>query len=215
MERRVFSLLIMASACGSMIGCGGPQYPNCQNDSQCHEGEFCVNGTCQLCRPGANDCPSGQECREGRCEAVEGYCTSTSDCPNGQECRNNQCVTSGATSSESLEGPGGACTLSAIYFAYDSSELDASARSTLESDAQCIQQRNIARVTLTGHTDERGTEEYNLALGDRRARTVRGYLGNLGVDASRVTTSSMGEEMASGTDEAGWARDRRVELDER
>ncbi|HEY8432102.1 MAG TPA: OmpA family protein, partial [Sandaracinaceae bacterium] len=63
--------------------------------------------------------------------------------------------------------------------------------------------------------DPRGTEEYNLALGERRARAVQSYLQNLGIDASRIHASSMGEEMASGTDEASWARDRRVDFHER
>jgi peptidoglycan-associated lipoprotein len=92
--------------------------------------------------------------------------------------------------------------------------LDGSARSTLERNAQCMQQRDVPRVRVTGHCDPRGTEEYNLALGDRRARSVQSFLGNMGVDRSRVTTRSVGEEMASGSDEASWARDRRAEFEE-
>ncbi len=217
MERRqhlILSLLITAAA-STAAACGGPQYPNCQNDTQCHTGEFCVNGTCQQCRPDANDCPSGQQCTDGRCEPVEGYCTSTSDCGAGQECRNNRCVTSQMTETGPTETSTGACSLQPIYFSYDSSDLDPSARNALQSDAQCIQQRDIAHVQLTGHTDPRGTEEYNLALGDRRARAVQGFLSNLGVDRSRVTTRSMGEEMASGEDESSWTRDRRVDFEER
>lgn len=200
-------------AAGLFAACGGPQYPNCNDDSNCHEGEYCVNGMCQQCRPDANDCPSGQQCVDGRCDPIEGYCASSGDCPDGQECRNNQCVTPQVMSSQET-GPTG-CNLSTVYFAYDSSSLDGSARTTMQSNAQCIQERDVAAVSVIGHTDPRGTEEYNLALGERRAQQVKTYLRDLGVDASRVSTRSMGEEMASGQDESGWSRDRRVEFQER
>jgi peptidoglycan-associated lipoprotein len=216
MERpQITFFTVLFTACAwAASGCGGPQYPNCQNDSHCHTGEFCVNGTCQQCRPDANDCPSGQQCMEGRCEPIEGYCTSSSDCGSGQECRENRCVTSQVTETGPVETPA-ACSLTAVYFGYDSSDLDPSARSALQTNAQCIQERDIPHVQLTGHTDPRGTEEYNLALGDRRARSVQGYLQNLGVDGSRVSARSMGEEMARGEDESSWSRDRRVEFEAR
>jgi peptidoglycan-associated lipoprotein len=214
MNRHPSSVPIGVAALLTLLAaCAGPQYPSCNNDEQCHRGEFCVNGTCQQCRPGGDDCAPGQHCVEGRCEPIDGYCASAGDCPSGQECRNNRCVA--AVTSRVTELPPPSCTLSSVYFAYDSSELDASARSTLQANAECIQQRNLVGVRLTGHTDPRGTEEYNLALGDRRAQQVKSYLGNLGIDAARVTTASMGEEMASGEDEAGWARDRRVDFAER
>lgn len=216
MERHtVLTSLAALLAIGVSAGCNGPQYPNCNDDSHCHQGEFCVNGTCQQCRPGENDCPPGQQCNAGRCEPIPGYCSSSSDCPGGQECRNHRCVASQVTTSEPVDTGEASCSLTPVYFAYDSSELDSSARATMQSNAQCIQQRNIASVSLVGHTDPRGTEEYNLALGERRARAVQSYLQNLGIDASRIHASSMGEEMASGTDEASWARDRRVDFHER
>jgi len=68
---------------------------------------------------------------------------------------------------------------------------------------------------VTGYTDSRGTEEYNLALGDRRARAVIDYMGDLGADRSRLTSSSMGEEMAQGESEASWRLDRKVTFTER
>lgn len=214
MKRTITSALQLGATLALLIGCG-PQYPNCNDDSNCHQGEFCVNGTCQQCRPGGNDCPAGQQCVDGRCDPIEGYCSSSGECPDGQECRNNRCVTSASSATDVEQPAPGACSLSPVYFAYDSSELDRQARATMESNAQCIQQRNIASVRLVGHCDPRGTEEYNLALGERRARQVKSYLQNLGVEPSRVTTASMGEEMASGEDEAGWSRDRRVDFQER
>ena len=198
---------LVASACG-------PTYPNCDNDSNCHEGEYCVNGQCQQCRPDGNDCPAGQRCQDGRCDEIPGYCNSTSDCPGGQECQNNRCVTP-MTTSEPIDNTPQACTLTDVYFAYDSSELDPTARGAIESNARCATERDIPHMTLTGHCDPRGTEEYNLALGERRAQSVRGFVQRLGVPNNHISARSMGEEMARGSDESSWARDRRVQFEER
>lgn len=116
----------------------------------------------------------------------------------------------GATSGGDT-GSARGCDVSPVYFAFDSSELDSRARSTLETNARCLQQRTgTARVT--GMTDPRGTEEYNLALGDRRARQTSQYLTNMGVEQGRMSVRSVGEEQASGRDESSWAQDRRAEL---
>ena len=65
-------------------------------------------------------------------------------------------------------------------------------------------------LLLTGAADPRGTEEYNIALGERRGQSVRSYLVSLGMNSGRISVTSVGEEMATGSDEAGWARDRNV-----
>lgn len=208
--------LLFAATAGLLIAGGcGPEYPNCNNDGDCHEGEFCVNGQCQQCRPDGNDCPSGQQCADGRCDPIPGWCSSGSDCPSAQECVDNQCVMSHLTEASPGDMPAGQCGLSSISFAYDSSEISGSAGNTAEANARCIQERDIPHVTLTGHCDPRGTEEYNLALGDRRARTVQSYMARLGVTRGHMSSRSMGEEMARGSSESGWARDRRVEVEER
>ncbi|UJR85271.1 OmpA family protein [Sandaracinus amylolyticus] len=107
------------------------------------------------------------------------------------------------------EGTG--CALSPVYFEYDSNTIDARGRESLVQDARCLRGRPSDAVMLTGGADERGTEEYNFALGDRRARAVQGYLVGVGVEAERLRVRSVGEEWASGRDEAGMAHDRRVE----
>jgi peptidoglycan-associated lipoprotein len=108
------------------------------------------------------------------------------------------------------------CVLETVYFAFDSSELDSSARAAIQAAAECYRGQADPGLSLllTGACDPRGTEEYNLALGERRAQSVRSYLISLGMDGSRVSTTSVGEEMATGTDEAGWARDRNVSASE-
>ncbi|HET6338499.1 MAG TPA: OmpA family protein [Polyangiales bacterium] len=107
--------------------------------------------------------------------------------------------------------PGGACELTPVYFDYDSSTLSDSARDQLSRNGSCLRERGTRGAQLTGMTDPRGTEEYNLALGERRAQSAQQYLKSLGTDAN-LSVSSMGEEMASGSDESGWARDRRVDF---
>ncbi len=106
---------------------------------------------------------------------------------------------------------GAACTLSRVYFGFDAAELDNASRAEIQRAVECFRANGTpARLHLTGATDPRGTEEYNIALGDRRAQAVRQYLVSLGVDAGRISVTSVGEEMAEGTDEEGWARDRAV-----
>jgi peptidoglycan-associated lipoprotein len=196
---------VLGAACG-------PKYPACEEDADCKAGEFCVNDLCQQCRT-SDDCGPGQQCNAGACEDIAGYCDDAKPCPGGQECVNNSCQTPFTPppppEAKADDGP---CQLETVYFAFDSSTLESSARDAIAKNAQCIRARGMAGVKVTGYTDPRGTEEYNLALGDRRARSVEQYLGSLGVDAKGLSTASMGEEMSQGADESGWARDRRVEF---
>ncbi|MBX3269201.1 MAG: OmpA family protein [Sandaracinaceae bacterium] len=117
----------------------------------------------------------------------------------------------GTAGGENLASTSG-CAIESVYFAYDSNTLDARARTTLDGNARCLSQRS-GRARVNGMTDPRGTEEYNFALGEQRARSVTRYLAMTGVDESRLTTRSLGEEVASGTDETGWARDRRADIE--
>lgn len=99
-----------------------------------------------------------------------------------------------------------------VYFELDSSTLDETDRATLQRQAQWLQQYPRTRVTIEGHCDERGTREYNIALGERRATAARNYLASLGVDALRMQVVSYGKErpVALGSDEASWAQNRRA-----
>jgi len=103
--------------------------------------------------------------------------------------------------------------LKTIYFGYDKDELTDAARATLRQNANWLKANPQWNVVLEGHCDERGTIEYNLALGQRRANSVRSYMASLGVDASRVRTVSYGEErpVDNGHTEAAWAKNRRAE----
>ncbi|MBT3177146.1 MAG: peptidoglycan-associated lipoprotein Pal [Desulfobacula sp.] len=99
-----------------------------------------------------------------------------------------------------------------IHFEYDSSQLTAMAKTGLKEKAVWLKANPSVIVSIEGHCDERGTTEYNLALGDRRANTVKSYMGNLGVAAYRLKTISYGEEMPidSGKTESAFRKNRRA-----
>lgn len=100
-----------------------------------------------------------------------------------------------------------------VYFDYDSTQINASERSKIEAVAAQLKSVSTG-IIVEGHCDERGSAEYNLALGERRALAVRAYLVGLGVDGARVQTKSFGEEnpVATGHDESAWSQNRRAEF---
>lgn len=113
-----------------------------------------------------------------------------------------------ATSDASGEGG----PLADVHFEYDRATLTDEARATLEKHAVWLQSHRDAKVTVEGHCDDRGTVDYNLALGEQRARVVRDYLVSLGVAAPRLKTVSYGKErpLDPANNEAAWAKNRRA-----
>jgi peptidoglycan-associated lipoprotein len=101
-----------------------------------------------------------------------------------------------------------------VYFDYDSSDLTPPTREVLQAVFQQAQNQPDRDIRIEGNCDERGTREYNLALGQRRADAAKQYLLNLGLDGSRITTISYGKERPRvvGNDEASWAENRRDDL---
>ena len=98
-----------------------------------------------------------------------------------------------------------------VFFGYDQTDVSAEGRQTLNLQAEWLKRYPNVSVTIEGHADERGTREYNLALGDRRATSIRNYLISQGIDASRVQTISYGKERPAvfGNDDQSWAQNRR------
>jgi len=98
-----------------------------------------------------------------------------------------------------------------IHFAFDQSNLDAAAQGVLMRKAEFLKEYPNIYFTIAGHCDERGTNEYNLALGERRAETAKSFLVDLGIEAYRISTVSYGEEQAlcMANTEACWAKNRR------
>jgi peptidoglycan-associated lipoprotein len=111
------------------------------------------------------------------------------------------------------EVPRSVCPLVRVYFELDRSSLSAAARSTLDGQVGCYQ-AGVSAVRVEGHADERGTTDYNLALGQRRADSVRRHLIGKGVSSNRLSAVSYGEErpMASGSGEVAWSQNRRAEV---
>ena len=111
------------------------------------------------------------------------------------------------SSDDSTAGP-----LKTIYFAFDSSRLTSVAKETLNENAMFLKGSGSVDIQIEGHADERGGQQYNLALGERRAKAVKNYLEALGVKSSRISVISYGKEkpVAFGHDEEAWSKNRRA-----
>lgn len=134
---------------------------------------------------------------------VPGACSVDADCGSGERCDAGRCALP----------PAATCELVRVAFAFDSAQLDPQAMGVLRDNARCIAERRAAAILIEGHADERGTVQYNVALGARRAEAVRRYFADLGVKA-KLETVSFGEELpvARGAGEVEWAQNRRAEL---
>lgn len=99
-----------------------------------------------------------------------------------------------------------------VFFSFNSATLNDVAQRTLQRQAEWLKQHSDVKVTIEGHCDERGTREYNLALGERRAAAAKKYLVRLGISSSRVSITSYGKEHPEvlGSDEAAWSKNRRA-----
>jgi len=200
----------------------------CRQNTHCEEGFQCVAGACEKilnwCK-GDGECTGKQRCRNNRCgpecisdaDCSDGMvckedgtcqvqCVVTTDCPADHNCQSGRCIRQ-ATISDPCSA------LGAVYFDYNESALTSTARETLRKHSECIKNRSSA-VQIEGHCDERGTPEYNIALGERRARSARDYLVSLGVARNRLSMISYGEErpIKYGTGESVWGLNRRCEF---
>ena len=117
-----------------------------------------------------------------------------------------------AVTSTSLDDLNRNSPLKPVFFALDSSDIDPAGKTVLDANAALLKQNTTWVVTIEGHCDERGTAEYNLALGDRRAGAAVTYLRSMGIPADRLKTVSYGKEFPfdPGHDDAAWAKNRRA-----
>lgn len=176
----------------------------CRSSDDCGGGQVCRDHRCSPCLA-AGDCADGMACIDGAC--VPSECASDADCPAGLACVGYRCQPSAAPTSAESE-----CDIESIYFAYDSAQLDEQMRRRLQRNYECLV-RTAGRITLEGHCDPRGTTEYNMALGERRAQMARKLLKAMGIDPARLRTRSKGEEEAAGYDKSTYAKDRRVDFE--
>ncbi|MDQ6965056.1 MAG: peptidoglycan-associated lipoprotein Pal [Mariprofundales bacterium] len=134
----------------------------------------------------------------------------------GHHAQHHSASTSGV---HGMDGSGAATdsmrpSTNAIYFAFDSSAIDAAGLAVLDGHAAWLNSHPGSAITIEGNGDERGSREYNLALGQQRADAVRAYLISQGVNGSRIDTVSFGEErpVCTGSGEACWAQNRRADI---
>lgn len=182
----------------------------CGLDTDCKAGFVCKANKCEP-RPECEtpaDCASGKTCEAGKCVAVAApdECGPTKPCGAGMECSAGKCVAA-------VKQPGPCDQLASVYFGFDESTLTAEARSALEQDAKCIKEKG-GSVKVEGNCDERGTKEYNLHLGQRRADSVKKYITGLGIAKKSVSTVSFGKEqpVCRESNEDCWQKNRRADL---
>ena len=176
--------------------------PECTKDDQCPAGKVCQAGKCKPCALD-NECGVGGTCDNGACKRAN-KCTKDDECKDDEDCKDGFCRKVGAVTT-----PPGACPLATVYFAFDDSSIQASERDRLDANAQCIEKTKGKSVYLFGHTDTSGTEEYNIALSERRAQSVADYLSRLGTDPARLQVVPKGETEPTGM---GDDKDRRCDF---
>ncbi len=188
--------------CGSGYTCERRQ-GCCKTDLDCPEGRCwktgsAMTGTCGGNCQEASHCPPGQRCSGGNC-VPDVACAGDGDCPSGQKCKGGTCVTS-------------SCEVVPIQFDFNEFTIRLDQESTINANASCLTEL-ATHHSVEGHCDDRGSDEYNLALGQRRAAAVARQYKSLGVPASQISTLSYGEEQPACTDssESCWSQNRRVE----
>lgn len=197
-----------------MSGCKA-KYPKCDSDESCiSQNEVCVFGQCQECRDDtqcAQKYPTEHRvCNLGRCDVVPQPITSTPAPPEEREYAKKGTVSITCRTNN----PKKPLALDPIYFEFDQYELNTGAQLSLQHNVDCLAQVSGLPIILDGHSDERGTQEYNLALGEKRADTVFKFIKTLGADVRTIVTRSKGENepvCEQQTDNC-WAQNRRVEF---
>jgi peptidoglycan-associated lipoprotein len=180
----------------------------------------CIEGRCQECAED-RDCKEGFVCRDNRC-TPKPQCTADADCGPGQRCENERCVAArdAAADADAEARRRGAvppqcadAEAFTVRFGFNQATLGGDAQGALQRLVDCLKQAPARRVVVSGHADERGTTQYNIALSARRAEAARRYLSDLGA-GSTLETVSFGEErpLCGEATEECWARNRRVEF---
>ena len=197
--------------CGSDADCGDGMTcqdgackakPECDNDADCPNGGVCQAGACKACQADA-ECGVGGKCQAGACQRPK-PCKVDEDCDDDEDCIDGRCQ------KPWQEPPvAQACQLQTVYFAYDDSSIAASERDRLDANNACMAKSPQRGVYVIGHTDGSGTDEYNIALSERRAQTVADYLSRLGADPAQMQVVPKGETEPTSQ---GEDKDRRVEF---
>lgn len=178
-----------ANECVRKPGC-------CKSDVDCPEGRCEANVCVAECAMNS-DCPDGKRCKNGKCTYETG-CSDDSQCPNGLKCKNGECTT--------------ACELKPVHFDFNEYAVRLDQEGVVRDNAECLKGSPQTMVIVEGHTDERGADEYNLTLGERRAQSVASQYILLGVKGVGRVISFGEEKPACVTEgESCWRLNRRAE----
>lgn len=182
----------------------------CSDDASCGAGFHCASGFCQRDCTSDDNCDFNMTCQNNRCSVQKNMCSTDIDCEPGYSCASGMCTNQSVVVTSDLSCK----TTKVVHFAFDKSIVNSEEASVLDEVVQCLKSDAEMTFMLEGHTDSRGTTEYNLALGQRRADSTKSYLSKSGVDTKRVKTISYGKEKPSSSEEneTGWAANRRVEI---
>ena len=180
----------------------------CFDDGECAPGQRCRDGACGPMCVADSECGDGEQCVGQRCEVAENTCARDADCQASDRCEDRKCV-----ADTRCQG------MRKIYFDFDEHALRADQKENIRYNAelwgQCVDRTGSGRqLRLTGHCDERGTEENNMLLGEKRARTVRKLLARFGVVDQKMDIESRGEyapEFPDARSEFEHQQNRRVE----
>ena len=199
------------SQCAATDRCNGGRCEpkaECTENSDCEASKVCKSGKCKFECQATNECGTGLKCSENKC-VDELACAGPTDCGAGMSCSSGRCAKVENASRALAE----TCELTNVEFEFNRSQLTVDSREKLQAIADCIQAKTGV-ITIEGHCDERGTEEYNLSLGEERARSVRKYLISLGVSRSRLQIVSKGElePIDNDSTEDAWSRNRRAQF---
>jgi len=184
-----------ANACVAKAGC--------TRDDQCPTGQVCQLGQCKACASDG-ECGPGGKCSAGQCLRGGKACSKDTDCADDEDCKGGICQKEGQGSNIDA-----GCQLQTVYFGFDDASIQASERERLDKNQQCLTKNSKQSVFVIGHTDQSGTEEYNIALSERRAQSVADYLSRLGTDPAKLQVVPKGETEPTGQ---GDDKDRRVEF---
>ncbi len=223
--RRFLVVALATVGLTTLAGCPSkPKNGECKSSQDCADqegyGKVCVEGRCQEC--GADsDCKDGFVCRTNKC-VPKPQCSKDADCPSGQLCQNEKCVVDQAALDAARRAEEEASRRNAVpaecsdaaafsvHFGFDKSNLVPESQATLQKLADCLKRAPAKKITVEGNCDERGTTQYNIALGARRAESAKKYLSDLGVGV-KLDTVSYGKErpICSEQTEDCWAKNRR------
>jgi peptidoglycan-associated lipoprotein len=218
--RRALVLALTLSTIALTACPSPPKNGECKSSKDCEAqagfGKVCVQGRCAECAADS-DCKAGFVCTGNTCQPKPGpadtsatttapraECVADGECGAGKACQAGRCVTAAVDP---------ACADPAaftVHFGFDRADISASDGALLQKLSACLQKSPARRVQVDGHCDERGTTQYNLALGKKRAEAVKKYLADLGAGAVETNTYGKEQPLCRESSEDCWARNRRA-----